>query len=146
MSPIPAYRFSGIHLMMRWIAPLTAVAMMVGTTASLAQEAAYACVSANNTGFALNANNTLEQTNFVDTKFTAIHRGNQLTLRVDGKDEVYTCEAPWANSPHILQCAEAFYFVTFDMNTLRFVRSLMYGYINDSRDTLHIMYGDCQKF
>src|SRR5690606_4948066 len=36
-----------------------------------------------------------DQTPFHDTKFTAILRDNVMTLKEDGKEEVYRCEAPW---------------------------------------------------
>jgi hypothetical protein len=126
---------------------MACAALTASTIATQAEDAAYACVTTDNVGFIYNeSTKRRDQTPFHDTKFTAILRDNVMTLKEDGKEEVYRCEAPWSNFPHLLQCAEEFYFLVFDLKSMRFTRSLMYGYVNDSSDTLHIMYGDCQKF
>lgn len=129
------------------VAVMTCAALTASTFVAQADDAAYACVTTDNVGFIYNeSRKRREQTVFHDQKFTAMLRGDVMTIKVEGKEEVYRCEAPWAHSPHLIQCAEEFYFITFDLQSLRFARSMMYGYINDSSDTLHIMYGDCQKF
>ncbi|MBI1620450.1 hypothetical protein [Aquamicrobium zhengzhouense] len=126
---------------------VAALMVALSTSSAFAESAAYACASYDNTGFMLNKDkNRFERTSFHDEKFTAIENGSRLTLRVDGREEVYKCEAPWHGKPNLLQCVEEFYFMTFDKASLRFVRALAYGYIAGSSDTLHIMYGDCQKF
>src|SRR5690606_15959203 len=109
------------------VAVMTCAALTASTIVAQAEDAAYACVTTDNVGFIYNeSRKRREQTVFHDQKFTAMLHGDVMTIKVEGKEEVYRCEAPWAHSPHLIQCAEEFYFITFDLQSLRFARSMMY--------------------
>jgi hypothetical protein len=75
-----------------------------------------------------------------------IKEGKELRVRVLGKDESYTCSTPWSSIPTLIQCTEKFYFIVFDTEKLRYVRSMMFGWVENSTDDMAIHYGECQSF
>jgi hypothetical protein len=105
------------------------------------------CIDQGGTGFSADKTGRgYNQANFKPLRFTMIKEGDQLRLRVLGRDETYMCSTPWRSKTNLLQCTEKFFFIVFDTDTLRYVRSIMFGWIDKTFDDIGLHYGECQSF
>jgi hypothetical protein len=123
------------------------VCLLLASPAYTQSKEAFICTDRAATGFSTNGKDTeFKSTTYSPNRFTLVREGNEIRLRMFNNDEVYRCETPWKNRPHLVQCIERFFFVVFDSETQRYVRSIMYGYVDRSTDNIALHYGDCQRF
>jgi hypothetical protein len=116
-----------------------------------AQERMYACSMAAVTGFNQDKGTQRRVArSLTERRFLLKFDGNRALIKFSGEpnalEVAYSCTRPFNGSPMVYHCNSYFNALAFDEKLLRFTYSSLYGYVDDSSDSIAVSYGDCQKF
>ncbi|WP_262273426.1 hypothetical protein [Microvirga yunnanensis] len=106
------------------------LAMGSPAMAQTQEKQVFACIEQGATGFN-DKEGTYRQATFREKKFTMALKESTLDVKIDTKEEQYSCSVPWRSQPHLIQCVEKFYFMVINLKTLAFTRSQMFGPVVD---------------
>ena len=129
-----------------------ALLLLMWSPASYGQtERLYACAMAAASGFNPDKNASeprFGMTAFRERRFILRFSGKRANLKFSGESTVEdnNCTTPWTSQPELHQCVEKFAMFVFDEKLLRFSYATLFGYVQKSKDSLQIAYGDCQAF
>lgn len=122
--------------------------LLPGNLLAQGEREAYVCLDRAVNGFVASdpSGNNFRPSEIIPTSFTMVRFNQTLVVkRPDRFEETYACYARWSRKPHLLDCTEKFSHISFDVMSGRYSRADIYGFIDNSPDSMLVAYGICQR-